>query len=183
MTAHPKPIIHARDHEWGGADQTGIVWETVGGAGGGSLLTNAGVYTGSATTTGGLHTFPWTHSAGNTPLDLTSSFSPTVSATGVYAFAAQVVWAGSMPGLIDPTYHGPAWFQGYLNLDSGADGIATAGATDPAFQVTHAVGDPPVIASMACTWYIPVGATLYAAVIPPSGTFDFSFQAFVQQVA
>jgi hypothetical protein len=33
----PKPIIHNRDHEHGGADTVRIVYESVGGAGGGGL--------------------------------------------------------------------------------------------------------------------------------------------------
>lgn len=41
MTTQRKPIIHGRDHEWGGADQFGIVWEDVG--------TGAGIWGGFAT--------------------------------------------------------------------------------------------------------------------------------------
>jgi hypothetical protein len=37
----PRPILHGRDHEWGGADPARIAWESVGGAGsGGALLFN-----------------------------------------------------------------------------------------------------------------------------------------------
>jgi hypothetical protein len=179
----PKPILHRRDHEHGGADPVRIQWEQTGDAGGGSLLTNAGVYTGSATTSGGGHTFPWAHSVGNTPLDLSSdSYSPTVFTTGVYSFACEVVWAGDMPSLIAPTYTGPPWFQTYLVLDSGADGVATAGANQVVWQVDHSVGTPAVVAGLCCTWYLPVGATSYAFITAPD-TYTFNFEAFVQQVA
>jgi len=35
VTKHPKPILHRRDHEHGGADPVRILWEDVGGSGGG----------------------------------------------------------------------------------------------------------------------------------------------------
>jgi hypothetical protein len=178
----PKPILHRRDHEHGGADPVRIQWEQTGDAGGGSLLTNAGVYTSSATTTGGLHSFVWAHVSGNTPLDLSSdSSSPTVFTTGVYAFAAQAAWAGSMPDLVDPVYHGPAWFKVALVLDAGSDGVHWAGSSVLVWQVTHDFG-LPVLANVCCTWYIPVGGTLYATVEAPD-VYTFNFQAFVQQVA
>jgi hypothetical protein len=180
----PRPIIHHRDHEHGGADPVRIQWESTGESGGGSILTNGGTYTGTATTSGGLHTFPWTHAGGNTPLDLTSSYSPSVVTTGVYAFTIQVQWAGPMPDLISPTYTGPTWFYAGLVLDAASDGLGSTGANQVVWQVSYDVTTrpPAVIATVGCTWYLPDSAVSYAFVSAPD-TYDFEFSASVQQVA
>ncbi|HEY1248645.1 MAG TPA: hypothetical protein VGE97_06640 [Nitrososphaera sp.] len=159
--------------------------------GGTSILTNAGVYEGEATTSGGGHTFPWTHLSGNDPMDLSNlefgeCFHPTVFVTGVYAFTVSVAWTGDMPGLIDPVYHGPAWFTSYIALDPASVGIdvssGSAGATDTVFQSDTSVGSPRVEANLCCTWFLPISAIVSVFIEAPS-VYDFSFRAFVQQVA
>ncbi|HEY1248256.1 MAG TPA: hypothetical protein VGE97_04645 [Nitrososphaera sp.] len=159
--------------------------------GGISILTNAGVYEGAATTSGGGHTFPWTHADGNNPMDLSNleggeCFHPTVFVTGVYAFTVSVVWVGDMPDLMDSVYHGPAWFTSYLTLDPASVGIdvssGSVGALETVFQTNTSVGSPRVEANLCCTWFLPISAIVSVFIEAPS-VYDFSFRAFVQQVA
>jgi hypothetical protein len=90
MTKRPRPTVHGRDHEHGGADVTLIHYEDVGGDGdgGGSSSPQARYaleYLDAPTT--GVRYFEWTHTASDRPLlDLTDTATPKLLEAGVYAY-------------------------------------------------------------------------------------------------
>jgi hypothetical protein len=84
----PRPIIHHRDHEHGGADPVRIQWEQTGESGGGTGSLGQGTYNLDSGTDhdGGMHLFQWSHSSGDALLDLTDDYHPSVLTAGVYAY-------------------------------------------------------------------------------------------------
>jgi hypothetical protein len=102
MTKRPKPTVHGRDHEHGGADVTLIHWEDVGGEGGGASAPQARYdLTHAAVPAGALRYFEWAYIDGDGPLlDLTDPLVPTVIDAGVYAYS----FAGYLPSLTSTDY-------------------------------------------------------------------------------
>jgi hypothetical protein len=102
----PKPIIHSRDHEHGGADPVRILWESDdgGGTGGGGAVTveqwTGNTVTISPNTSG---TITWdTPVAGSSALvDYSAPAAPTVLLDGVYVFSAEVWPTGGLTNVGD----------------------------------------------------------------------------------
>lgn len=136
MSKTPKPIIHSRDHEHGGADPVRIHYESVGTGGGGTGSSGQGTYSldPGSSLGGGLHLFEWTYTGGDALLDLTDDFHPSPLTAGVYAynFAADV----STPTVFDLNVGDYALFQ-FVAL--GSSGFS-AGYSQAAYQ---AVADTP----------------------------------------
>jgi hypothetical protein len=152
-----RPIIHARDHEWGGADPAGIVYEDVGDSGGGggggggvvlkSVLLTAPNLVGLAPF--GTNYFSFSVAYGDSILDFTNPQQPAALLDGVYIFTAVV----TASGLTTPTA---------VVLAVGLGSTLTATSQENLVPVS---GVPPTV-SLAAATNMPAGHQIRLQVTP-----------------
>lgn len=97
---------------------------------------------------GAAGTLDWSHTLGDTLLDLSDPFGPTVVADGVYS-----VTVTAHPGA-DMTVGGSWQLELSFDVDLGLPDVILQG------YVTAAIRRPYVSCSMA--WYLPAGTAIYA---------------------
>jgi hypothetical protein len=177
MTKRPKPTVHGRDHEHGGADVTLIHYEDVGADGGGGGLPPQGSYILTKTGAGshGLSTYTWSLFMGDALLDLTDPNAPTVLDDGVYA----VTVVATVPAALGTGEFG--WFKLVMYNDPDFD-IFAGGETVGYHNTVTTPSETAV--SMSCTWAMLAGSQMYVSVWNGgSSSHDYLAAGFVQKVA
>jgi hypothetical protein len=173
----PKPIIHSRDHEHGGADTVRIHYESVGGSGGGGAASQA-VYglTASACAVGVLKYFTWSYTGGDGPLlDLTDPLVPVTVDAGVYAY----LFGASIGSTVFEIANG-GW--AYFTFQAaGSSGFQNGFESRPVQQL-H--GSDIVRTFGSFTVGQDAGGTVYATVTnETAATADASGGCFVQRIS
>jgi hypothetical protein len=186
----PRPIIHHRDHEHGGADPVRIQWEQTGETGGGTGSLGQAVYgLDTGTSLGGLHLFEWSYVAGDALLDLTDDFHPSVLAAGVYAynFGVNPTW------VVSGHLHtgDQAMYEVVVQGSSGSAAGLTEMRYQPAdeaipypfdflyFSGTIVAHQDPASSDGAFVW---IGVSSIVTVTPPS-VLKYTGGCFIEKVA
>jgi hypothetical protein len=170
----PKPILHRRDHEHGGADTVGIHYESVGSGGGGGGSPQA-VYSlaYSAAPTGLLRNLNWTYDGGDAALlDLTDPAVPVTVDAGVYSY---LFYAGCAVIITTGEY------ARFVFVAAGSSGFDASSA--PIFPVQAAISQV-IGAHATLVAHQDAGGVVYATVTNESAVSrDFTGTCFVQRLS
>ena len=174
MSKPSKPVVHARDHEHGGADTVRIHYESVGTGGGGGGAPQA-VYelAYTAAPTGLLRNLNWTYDGGDTPLlDLTDPAVPVTVDAGVYSY---LFYAGYAVTITTGEY------GRFVFVAGGSSGFDASSA--PIFPVQAAITEV-IGAHATLVAHQDAGGVVYATVTNKSAASrDITGTCFVQRLS
>jgi hypothetical protein len=180
----PRPIIHHRDHEHGGADPVRIQWEQTGESGGGSGATPQAFYTLScaAVDAGALRYFSWEYVDGDGPLlDLSGTPYVAVLDAGVYAYTFSANWAPPLGSDIAANFGSWAEFA-FAAVSSSGD--QTGDTYQIAVQHDTTLLRNTIHGHAATTTRQDAGGLAFVHVTDgTTGGFDYVGSCFIQKVA